>query len=121
MKMENNNIKYFVFEDGAAGKLWIDSVNTNEDWSYQSIGGSHSSCIFESYDYDEAKKYYDDYLQTSNKFVVYYDEQDNCYYYAEMDANSGTYQQNGIDPFCISGEFSTVEEAQECCDIRNNN
>ena len=116
----NNNIKYFVFEDGAAGQLWIDSVNTDEDWSYQSVGGSHSSCIFESYDYDEAKKYYDDFLESSKKFVVIYDEETEYYYYVEMSANSGTYQENGIDFGCIIEECPTEKEAQEYCEKHNN-
>lgn len=118
-----NNIKYFVFENGAAGQLWIDSVdeNINENWTYQSIGGSHSSCIFESYNYDEVEKYYNNYLETSKKFVVIYNEETEYYYYVEMSANSGTYQENGIDFGCIAEEFDTEEEAQEYCSIRNNN
>ena len=119
--MENNNIKYFVFENGAAGQLWIDSVNTDEDWSYQSVGGAYSTCLFESYDYDEVEKYYNDYLETSKKFVVIYDEETEYYYYVEMSANSGTYQENGIDFSCITEEFDTEEKAQEYCSIRNNN
>ena len=60
------------------------------------------------------------YLQSSKKFVVIYNEETEYYYYIEMSANSGTYQENGIDFSCVSREFSTVEEAQEYCEKHNN-
>lgn len=89
---------HILFQDSAAGKMWITSIEYDNVWTYQELGRGHGIPICESFDRKEVEKCYDTLIMSSTKYVVF-TEKDNdsqdCYWVEEMNCNSGTYQDIG--------------------------
>ena len=101
-----------VFSDIAAGKVWIDIVYDNQNWTYEKVGGKHSSVLYETDDYCDAVRWKDKYISDSTRYLVVYTEDYEDMYIVKMNANSGTYGENGIDTSMIVSEFDSITKAE---------
>jgi len=113
---------YIVFEDNGAGKMWIDEVDTDTNWSYQEVGGHHANNVFESTSREECESYVKLEIKDSTKFVIFKTRDINgeeCYFWSEMNCCSGTYQEIGGSYSDFITEFKTEEEAKKYVEINN--
>lgn len=108
---------YIVFDNNASGSMWIESVEEYTDWTYQQLGGSHATNIFESESREECEKYIDECIAESGRYEIFYTN--DYYYYHYIDCTTGTYQDNGLDWSDMVAETKTEEEAQEYCNKYN--
>ena len=60
---------YVLFQDLAGGELFIRETEDN-DFTYQELGGSHATNIFESYDEEEVEKKYNEIIESETIYVV---------------------------------------------------
>ena len=60
---------YVLFQDLAGGELFIRETEDN-DFTYQELGGSHATNIFESYDEDEVEKKYNEIIESETIYIV---------------------------------------------------
>ena len=60
---------YVLFQDLAGGRLFIEETN-DDDFTYQDLGGSHATNIFESYDEEEVEKKYNEIIESETIYVV---------------------------------------------------
>ena len=88
-----NKELFIVFSNRAAGQMWISSVDYDTDWSYQEVGGVHSSNEFESFDIKECKNYIEECIKNSKEDLVLWDRYYDEVWIEEWDCCSGTYQE----------------------------
>ena len=60
---------YVLFQDLAAGELFIRETD-DDNFTYQELGGSHATNIFESYDEEEVEKKYNEIIESETIYVV---------------------------------------------------
>ena len=60
---------YVLFQDLAGGELFIRETD-DDDFTYQELGGSHATNIFESYDEEEVEKKYNEIIESETIYVV---------------------------------------------------
>ena len=60
---------YVLFQDLAGGRLFIEETD-DDDFTYQDLGGSHATNIFESYDEEEVEKKYNEIIESETIYVV---------------------------------------------------
>ena len=60
---------YVLFQDLAGGELFIRETEDN-DFTYQELGGSHATNIFESYDEEEVEKKYNEIIESETIYIV---------------------------------------------------
>ena len=60
---------YVLFQDLAGGRLFIEETD-DDDFTYQELGGSHATNIFESYDEEEVEKKYNEIIESETIYVV---------------------------------------------------
>ena len=113
------NKLFLVFSDNASGKVWYTEVEENGDWTYQSVGGAHGTCIAEFDKENEAIQYIEDERIATTKYVVFV-SQDMYFWYAKMNNCDGeTYQSIGGNYNNVSAEFDKEEDAINYCDKQN--
>ena len=111
-----SKLLYIVFQNVGAGRMWIEEVKEDSNWTYQQLGGNHASNVFESYSKEECENYIAEEIKTSTKFVVFSgrnSDGENCYWIEKMDCCSGTYQEVGGSHSNWLKEYETEEEAQK--------
>ena len=91
--MKMNKELFIVFSNRAAGQMWISSVDYDTDWSYQEVGGVHSSNEFESFDIKECEDYIEECIKNSKEYLVLWDRYYDEVWIEEWDCCSGTYQE----------------------------
>ena len=60
---------YVLFQDLVGGRLFIEETD-DDDFTYQDLGGSHATNIFESYDEEEVEKKYNEIIESETIYVV---------------------------------------------------
>ena len=60
---------YVLFQDLAGGELFIRETD-DDNFTYQELGGSHATNIFESYDEEEVEKKYNEIIESETIYVV---------------------------------------------------
>ena len=60
---------YVLFQDTVGGRLFIEETE-DDDFTYQELGGSHATNIFESYDEEEVEKKYNEIIESETIYVV---------------------------------------------------
>ena len=60
---------YVLFQDLAGGRLFIEETD-DDDFTYQDLGGSYATNIFESYDEEEVEKKYNEIIESETIYVV---------------------------------------------------
>ena len=60
---------YVLFQDLAGGELFIRETD-DDNFTYQELGGSHATNIFESYDEEEVEKKYNEIIESETMYVV---------------------------------------------------
>ena len=60
---------YVLFQNITEGRLFIEETE-DDDFTYQELGGSHATNIFESYDEEEVEKKYNEIIESETIYVV---------------------------------------------------
>lgn len=107
---------YIVFENAAAGAVWIEEVEEDSNWTYQQLGGCHANDVFESNYKEDCEKYINQAIEASTRFVVFTKKDSNgkdCYWYEKVNCCSGTYEEIGGKHSNWIKEVDTEDDAKE--------
>ena len=100
---------YVLFQDLAGGELFIRETEDN-DFTYQELGGSHATNIFESYDEEEVEKKYNEIIESETIYVVAKGCETNRIEIITLRPDKGTIQEALLD---LSSYY--MEQFKEVC------
>ena len=100
---------YVLFQDLAGGELFIRETD-DDDFTYQELGGSHATNIFESYDEEEVEKKYDEIIELETIYVVVRGVETNRIDIITLRPDEGTIQEALLD---LSSYY--MEQFKEVC------
>lgn len=83
---------YVLFQDLAGGELFIRETD-DDNFTYQELGGSHATNIFESYDEEEVEKKYNEIIESETIYVVARGCETNRIEIITLRPNEGTIQE----------------------------
>ena len=100
---------YVLFQDLAGGELFIRETD-DDNFTYQELGGSHATNIFESYDEEEVEKKYNEIIESETIYVVVRGCETNRIDIITLRPDEGTIQEALLD---ISDYY--MENFKEVC------
>ena len=100
---------YVLFQDLAGGELFIRETD-DDNFTYQELGGSHATNIFESYDEEEVEKKYNEIIESETIYVVERGCENNRIKIITLRPDEGTIQEALLD---LSSYY--MENFKEVC------